>query len=271
MIKGVRLDHMDLSLAHDQRSAPTPHGSSFSTWAKECTYTTWISLQHMIKGVPLYHMDLPLAHDARSAPIPHGFLFRHMTKGVSLYHMGLSFAHDQRSALFTTWISLLHMIKGVPLYHMDLPLEHDQRSVPIPHGSPFNTWSKRGPYTTRVSLQHMTKECPYTTWISLLHMIKRVAMSNQRSFKIESFRFAAFVPKKIEYIRFWNKILDRNKTFLFSTRISLSKSFCSGPFPKFFIEKLHNFQTKSNCFASSLNFWAKRETLCWQKKFFGTK
>ena len=29
-----------------------------------------------------------------------------------------------------------------------------------------------------------------------------VAMSNQRSFKIESFRFGAFVPKKIEYIRF---------------------------------------------------------------------
>ncbi len=29
-----------------------------------------------------------------------------------------------------------------------------------------------------------------------------VAMSNQRSFKIGSFRFAAFVPKKIEYIRF---------------------------------------------------------------------
>jgi hypothetical protein len=26
--------------------------------------------------------------------------------------------------------------------------------------------------------------------------------SNQRSFKIESFRFPAFVPKKIEYIRF---------------------------------------------------------------------
>jgi hypothetical protein len=29
-----------------------------------------------------------------------------------------------------------------------------------------------------------------------------LAMSNQRSFKIESFRFAAFVPKKIQYIRF---------------------------------------------------------------------
>jgi hypothetical protein len=59
-------------------------------------------------------------------------------------------------------------------------------------------------------------------------------MSNQRSFKIESFRFAAFVPKKIEYIRFWNKILDRNKTFSISTRKLWSKSFCSGPFPNFF-------------------------------------
>jgi hypothetical protein len=29
-----------------------------------------------------------------------------------------------------------------------------------------------------------------------------LAMSNQRSFKIESIRFPAFVPKKIEYIRF---------------------------------------------------------------------
>ena len=36
----------------------------------------------------------------------------------------------------------------------------------------------------------------------------QLAMSNQRSFKIESIRFAAFVPKKIEYIfvfetKFW--------------------------------------------------------------------
>jgi hypothetical protein len=29
-----------------------------------------------------------------------------------------------------------------------------------------------------------------------------IAMANQRSFKIESFRFPAFVPKKIEYILF---------------------------------------------------------------------
>ncbi len=31
---------------------------------------------------------------------------------------------------------------------------------------------------------------------------QRLAMSNQRSFKIGSFRFAAFVPKKIECKRF---------------------------------------------------------------------
>jgi hypothetical protein len=61
-----------------------------------------------------------------------------------------------------------------------------------------------------------------------------VAMSNQRSFKIGSIRFAAFVPKKIEYICFRNKILDRNKTFSISTKKILSKSFCSGRFPIFF-------------------------------------
>jgi len=36
------------------------------------------------------------------------------------------------------------------------------------------------------------------------YCIDAVAMSNQRSFKIGSFRFAAFVPKKIEYNSFWN-------------------------------------------------------------------
>jgi hypothetical protein len=38
--------------------------------------------------------------------------------------------------------------------------------------------------------------------VDLAAAVLVVAMSNQRSFKIESFRFAAFVPKKIEYIRF---------------------------------------------------------------------
>jgi hypothetical protein len=50
-------------------------------------------------------------------------------------------------------------------------------------------------------------------------------MSNQRSFKIESFRFAAFLPKKIEYIRFGNKILDRNEKLSFSTKKFWSKAF----------------------------------------------
>ncbi len=67
-----------------------------------------------------------------------------------------------------------------------------------------------------------------------------VAMSNQRSFKIESFRFPAFVPKKIEYIRFWNKILDRNKTFSISTWKFLFKSFCSGQFSNF-LETIKSF------------------------------
>jgi hypothetical protein len=39
-------------------------------------------------------------------------------------------------------------------------------------------------------------------------------MSNQRSFKIESFPFAAFVPKKIEYIRFETKFWIETKRFL---------------------------------------------------------
>jgi hypothetical protein len=39
-------------------------------------------------------------------------------------------------------------------------------------------------------------------------------MSNQRSFKIESFPFAAFVPKKIEYIRFEIKFWIETKRFL---------------------------------------------------------
>jgi hypothetical protein len=61
-----------------------------------------------------------------------------------------------------------------------------------------------------------------------------LAMSNQRSFKFESFRFPAFVPKKIEYIPFCNKILDRNKTFSISTRKFRFKRFCSAPFSNFF-------------------------------------
>ncbi len=51
-----------------------------------------------------------------------------------------------------------------------------------------------------------------------------LAMSNQRSFKIGSLRFSAFVPKKIECKRFWIKILDRNKTPSISSKIFLTKS-----------------------------------------------
>ena len=65
-------------------------------------------------------------------------------------------------------------------------------------------------------------------------MYYRLAMSNQRSFKIGSFRFAAFVPKKIECKRFEIKILDRNKTFSISSQNFWTKSFCFVPFPKFF-------------------------------------
>jgi hypothetical protein len=74
---------------------------------------------------------------------------------------------------------------------------------------------------------------------SLIYAL-RIAMSNQRSFKIESFRFPAFVPKKIEYIRFGNKILDRNKTFSISTRKFWFKSFCYGQFSNF-LETIKSF------------------------------
>jgi hypothetical protein len=64
--------------------------------------------------------------------------------------------------------------------------------------------------------------------------VSRVVMSNQRSFKIGSFRFAAFVPKKIECERFYIKILDRNQTFSVSSQNFWTKSFCFVPFPKIF-------------------------------------
>ncbi len=74
----------------------------------------------------------------------------------------------------------------------------------------------------------------FQLWLYTGRQWSVVAMSNQRSFKIESFRFPAFGPKKIEYIRFWNKILDRNQTFSISTRKFRFKRFCSGPFSIFF-------------------------------------
>jgi hypothetical protein len=50
------------------------------------------------------------------------------------------------------------------------------------------------------NINHPTGTVRYTT--VFCDLMSALAMSNQRSFKIESFRFAAFVPKKIEYIRF---------------------------------------------------------------------
>ncbi len=58
-------------------------------------------------------------------------------------------------------------------------------------------------------------------------------MSNQRSFKIESFRFAAFVPKKIEYIRFETKFWIETKRFL-----SLQKNFGPKAFDLFRFQKI---------------------------------
>jgi hypothetical protein len=84
-------------------------------------------------------------------------------------------------------------------------------------------------------------------------------MSNQRSFKIESIRFAAFVPKKIEYIRFRNKILYRNKTFSISTRKIWSKSFCSGRFPNFFLEQEKVLFCLKKTLAQFETFWFRSD------------
>ncbi len=45
-----------------------------------------------------------------------------------------------------------------------------------------------------------------------------LVMSNQRFLKIVCFRFPTNVPLKIEYIRFWNKIHYRTKTFSFRSK-----------------------------------------------------
>ncbi len=45
-----------------------------------------------------------------------------------------------------------------------------------------------------------------------------LVMSNQRFSKIVCFRFPTNVPKKIEYIRFWNKVHFRSKTFSFRSK-----------------------------------------------------
>jgi hypothetical protein len=50
-------------------------------------------------------------------------------------------------------------------------------------------------------------------------------MSNQRAFKIESFRFGAFVPKKIEYIRFKTKFWIETKRFLSVLENFVQKAF----------------------------------------------
>jgi hypothetical protein len=58
-------------------------------------------------------------------------------------------------------------------------------------------------------------------------------MSNQRSFKIGSFCFAAFVPKKIECKRFLNQIWIETKRFLSVLKIFGPKAFVLFRFQKF--------------------------------------
>ncbi len=95
-----------------------------------------------------------------------------------------------------------------------------------------------------------------------------IAMSNLRSFKIGSFRFVAFVPKKIEYNSFWNKILDWNKTFSNSSSKFWSKRFRSGLFPnlfektKSFVLSLKNTSTIWNVLVWFRYHFLKIQTFC---------
>ena len=61
-----------------------------------------------------------------------------------------------------------------------------------------------------------------------------LVMSNQRFFKIVCFRFPPNVPKKIEFIRFWNKIYYRTKMFSFRSPNFWTKSNWFVQFPNFF-------------------------------------
>jgi hypothetical protein len=60
-----------------------------------------------------------------------------------------------------------------------------------------------------------------------------LAMSNQRSFKIGSFRFAAFVPKKIDKLVFETKFWIETKRFYFVLEIFCPKAFVLVRFQKF--------------------------------------
>jgi hypothetical protein len=81
-----------------------------------------------------------------------------------------------------------------------------------------------------------------------------LAMSNQRSFKIGSFRFAAFVPKKIECKRFKIKILDRNKTFsVISKSFDQKLLFCS--VSKIFFNYLNVLFCLWKTLAQFVTFW----------------
>ncbi len=62
-----------------------------------------------------------------------------------------------------------------------------------------------------------------------------LVMSNQRFFKIVCFHFPTNVPKKIEYIRFLNKIHYRTKTFSFRSQNFWSKSNRVVQFPNIFL------------------------------------
>ncbi len=95
-----------------------------------------------------------------------------------------------------------------------------------------------------------------------------LVMSNQRFFKIVCFCFSTNVPKKIEYIRFWNKIHYQNKTFSFRSQNFWSKSNWFVQFLKFswdskkFCLVFRNLWTKSKRFGSISKFLNYIVTFC---------
>ncbi len=75
-----------------------------------------------------------------------------------------------------------------------------------------------------VGSQFCRKNTPRWHWWTIFWRCRWLVMSNQHFFKIVCFRFPTNVPKKIEYICFWNKIHYRTKTFSFRFQNFWSKS-----------------------------------------------
>ncbi len=78
----------------------------------------------------------------------------------------------------------------------------------------MRNFSKLRRWGSRCSLGPRGVDTSSCSGLLYLIVLPVLSMSKQHSFTIKSFRFGAFVPKEIEYILFWNKIMDQNKHFL---------------------------------------------------------